>query len=475
MQNYAWGRPGAKSVVAQLAEAADPIGGKIDDTKTYAELWYGTHPSGPSRVISSHTTSSGEQKQFATLESTVGASLPFIFKILSINGALSLQAHPDKTLAAKLHKEFPQHYKDPNHKPELVLAVSDMEVLCGFRPLAQIALFVRSIPEFARLVPSSAPRLLAYTPISGVDNSPEAKQILRAVFAEAMRADAKLVGSLIDELMGRIASTPGKVIPQFTVEASPASSSDPSPPAPSSIEEYIKPKPSALSVCPAAKLESLLQTLSQQYPGDVGVFGPLFLNYFELRPGQSVFLEPNVPHAYLQGECVEVMACSDNVVRAGLTPKFRDVDTLVSMLTYDMTPPAVNTGAPVPLFAVNASSSAAAEKQGGEAKQEGKRDVAHAMATTDTSTVLYAPPAEFPEFMLTRTVLSPATASQHTLPPVRGASVLLCLGGKATASSGEGASSTSSLGFGKALYIPGGQTVVVTAEGDGVRCRSNCH
>jgi mannose-6-phosphate isomerase len=85
---------------------------------------------------------------------------------------------------------------------------------------------------------------------------------------------------------------------------------------------------------PVSPDETLMLRLSEQYPGDVGVFAPIMLNYLQLEPGQAVFLAANEPHAYLSGDAVECMACSDNVVRAGLTSKPRDVDTLCEMLTY---------------------------------------------------------------------------------------------------------------------------------------------
>lgn len=79
---------------------------------------------------------------------------------------------------------------------------------------------------------------------------------------------------------------------------------------------------------------ALLLRLHSEFPGDVGIFSPLLLNYLVMAPGESFFIGPNEPHAYLSGDCVECMALSDNVVRAGLTPKFKDVDTLCAMLTY---------------------------------------------------------------------------------------------------------------------------------------------
>ena len=83
-----------------------------------------------------------------------------------------------------------------------------------------------------------------------------------------------------------------------------------------------------------SELDDLFLTLLSQYPGDVGCFVIYLVNYIKLNPGESLFLGPNIIHAYLDGDCIECMACSDNVVRAGLTPKLIDVDTLCSMLDY---------------------------------------------------------------------------------------------------------------------------------------------
>ena len=80
--------------------------------------------------------------------------------------------------------------------------------------------------------------------------------------------------------------------------------------------------------------EQLVLSLERQYGDDIGVIAALFFNYVKLSPGEALYIGANEPHAYLSGECIECMATSDNVVRAGLTPKYRDVQTLCSMLTY---------------------------------------------------------------------------------------------------------------------------------------------
>jgi len=81
-------------------------------------------------------------------------------------------------------------------------------------------------------------------------------------------------------------------------------------------------------------LHTVILRLNQQYPGDRGIMAPLLLNYFHLGPGVAFVVQADEPHAYLSGDILECMACSDNVVRAALTPKFKDVPTLISMLTY---------------------------------------------------------------------------------------------------------------------------------------------
>uniref|UniRef100_A0A0A9H563 mannose-6-phosphate isomerase n=1 Tax=Arundo donax TaxID=35708 RepID=A0A0A9H563_ARUDO len=93
--------------------------------------------------------------------------------------------------------------------------------------------------------------------------------------------------------------------------------------------------------------EQLVLSLERQYQGDVGVLAALFFNYVKLSPGEALYIGSNEPHAYLSGECIECMATSDNVVRAGLTPKYRDVQTLCSMLTYKQIFPEILRGVPV--------------------------------------------------------------------------------------------------------------------------------
>jgi mannose-6-phosphate isomerase len=127
VKQYAWGQPGAASLVAELAVANNP-GSSVQAQEPYAELWMGAHPSGPSRVAKTGETLLSwlercpEALGHAVL-SNFGPELPFLFKVLSVRKALSIQAHPDKVLAQQLHSERPDVYRDPHHKPELALAV----------------------------------------------------------------------------------------------------------------------------------------------------------------------------------------------------------------------------------------------------------------------------------------------------------------------------------------------------------------
>lgn len=118
-QSYDWGKLGDVSLVASYAKAS---GVTIDTDKPYAELWMGTHPTAPSIVMDGNNTPlSSLVNESAELSGKLvydrfDGDLPFLFKIQSVRKALSIQAHPNKNLAERLFKEFPEHYKDSNHK-----------------------------------------------------------------------------------------------------------------------------------------------------------------------------------------------------------------------------------------------------------------------------------------------------------------------------------------------------------------------
>ena len=279
----------------------------------------GTHPSGPSVVVSQDPEL--ENKTLLSLLQTYpeyvgtvnivtkyGANLPFLFKVLSVGKALSIQAHPNKQLAEQLHKTDPFHYPDANHKPEMAIALTDFEALCGFRPHSEIEAFLDNVPEFRAVVGNEI--------TANYKNSEDKRQGLKQVFTTLMSAPENVVTQNLEALVQRW-----------------------------SREETIDPDKEAL--------RKLFLRLYSTFPNDIGCFAIFYLNYMNLKPGDAIYLGQDEPHAYILGgifplvsyclvlhefdsttDCMECMACSDNVVRAGLTPKFKDVKTLSNMLTY---------------------------------------------------------------------------------------------------------------------------------------------
>ncbi|CAD6994869.1 mannose-6-phosphate isomerase [Ceratitis capitata] len=270
VHKYEWGKTGKDSAVAQLAALNDPEF-NVEPHTPYAELWMGSHPSGPSKY-----KSSGDVLQ---------EELPFLLKVLSINKALSIQVHPNKSEAKLLHMKEPKIYKDPNHKPEMAIALTPFVGLCGFRPLPEIRDILINITPLKELAvkDSNDLDLLVANDELG----------LRNCYKTLMNADVATIGKCIDTIS----------------------------------KDYGK------ELCNYGVLE-IFNTLKNDFPNDVGVLSLFFLNVVRLQPGQAMFLGANQIHAYLSGDCVECMACSDNVIRAGLTPKYKDLKQLLSSLVY---------------------------------------------------------------------------------------------------------------------------------------------
>ncbi|GIY56247.1 mannose-6-phosphate isomerase [Caerostris darwini] len=292
VKNYDWGKHGPYSIVACLQKAeCDDF--KIDDKTPYAEMWIGTHDSGPAIIPSlgniklkewllSHPESLGQNIRNIFDESN---GLPFLFKVLSVNKALSIQAHPNKETAEKLNQKFPDKYPDNNHKPEMAIALTDFEALCGFRPLSEIKNFFKEIPHLQNIVNSE---IIEKFLTSDSNNE------LKSLFTAVMTCPSEIFQPHLSQIL-----------------------------------KYFE-----LNQFSSDSVRDLFLKIYNQYPGDIGCFCLFFLNYLKLKPGEAIFLAANEPHAYLYGDCIECMACSDNVVRAGLTPKFRDVETLCNILTY---------------------------------------------------------------------------------------------------------------------------------------------
>ncbi len=284
IQRYAWGKSGMDSLIHRLL-------GTGDNGTLAAELWMGAHPNGPSEIDGKRldeviADDPGSWLGVRTAE-RFGNCLPFLFKVLSIRTALSIQAHPDRALAAELHGRDAEHYPDANHKPELAIAVSEVEVLYGFRTHAELRASFTNHAGLSALLSDDTRHRLLEDPAYEADTN-----LLQDICHDVFRASEADLRAAVDRTAAELRA--GRQ------------------------EAH----------------EKWFLTLLEEYPGDVGLVCLFLLQFLSLKPGEAIFVGPNIPHAYLRGDLLECMANSDNVVRAGLTNKYKDVDTLLQMMHY---------------------------------------------------------------------------------------------------------------------------------------------
>lgn len=374
VNQYEWGKTGKDSKAAQFAAATEQSSFEIDNETPYAELWMGTHPSGPSKalpggsllseVLADNQALCGEE-----ISDVYEGKLPFLFKVLSIQKALSIQCHPTKELAKKLHEDDPKNYKDDNHKPEMAIAITPFEGFCGFRPIAEIASFLENVESFAALLGDDAVSSFKKT-VKGKEDSKKDEDV-----KGNRKALQELFSTLMNKSEGEIKEASNALIK--SAEASPSDFGG---------KEYG-----------GEFLSELLTRLNSQFPQDIGLFCSFYLNYVKLQPGESLFLRALDCHAYLSGDIMECMAASDNVVRAGFTPKFKDVKNLTEMLTYAYAPPAEQKMKP----------------------EEWKK------GSGNGRSILYDPPIE--EFSVVQTTVAKGDVEGHA--GVRGPSIIIATSG----------------------------------------------
>lgn len=286
VQNYAWG---SKTALTELYGIANP------SQQPMAELWMGAHPKSSSRIegADGQTVSLRDviEHDKATLlgESVAKrfGELPFLFKVLCAAQPLSIQVHPNKhnsemgfakENAAGIPMDAAErNYKDPNHKPELVFALTPFLAMNAFR-------------EFSDIVSLLQPVSGAHTAIAHFLQEPNAER-LSQLFASLLNMQGDEKSRALAVLKAALNSQQGE--PWQTI-----------------------------------------RVISEFYPDDSGLFSPLLLNVVKLNPGEAMFLFAETPHAYLQGVALEVMANSDNVLRAGLTPKYIDIPELVANVKF---------------------------------------------------------------------------------------------------------------------------------------------
>jgi len=285
IRHYQWG---STSEIPELL-------GRAADNQPWAELWLGAHPSAPASVgcrpqsLDQLIGSDPEAALGAGIASRFG-ELPFLLKVLSAGAPLSIQAHPSIAQAeAGYWREdtagipldaFNRSFKDRNHKPELICALTQFEALSGFRD------------------PVVTLRLLDTIPTDALD---PIKERLRS-------NEPNRLADLLEWLLMLDTSTAGAIV-DATVQACAAGPHD----------EFVDERAMAVG-------------LAHRYPGDIGVITALLLNRVVLSPGEAMFLGAGSLHAYLLGTGVEIMANSDNVLRGGLSPKHIDVPSLLEVV-----------------------------------------------------------------------------------------------------------------------------------------------
>ncbi|TDB54349.1 mannose-6-phosphate isomerase [Photorhabdus luminescens] len=287
IQHYSWG---SKTALTDIYGVENP------DNLPMAELWMGAHPKSSSLVANPETgkpialnelIASDPEKYLGKKVSDRFHRLPFLFKVLCAAQPLSIQVHPDKKSAeegfakeniAGIPLDSPErNYKDDNHKPELVYALTPFRAMNGFRPLNEIA-------QLLAFVTAAHPKIPFFI------QTPN-EQSLACLFSQLLNMSGKQKQLALGVLKSALNSRFGE--PWDSIKK-----------------------------------------MTEFYPDDNGLFIPLLLNVIELEPGQAMFLCARTPHAYLEGVALEVMANSDNVLRAGLTNKYMDIPELMANLDF---------------------------------------------------------------------------------------------------------------------------------------------
>ena len=318
----------------------------------------GAHPAAPSSVHL-RDTSDGTRKDTLGLDELLTRhpeyagkaepsesgmpSLPYLLKVLAAAQPLSIQVHPDKERAgagyeAEEASGVPagapeRNYKDRNHKPELIVALTDFAALCGFRPHAEAAADLALLQDALGARDTGDAVLTCLDRLQHLleqqDHAAALEHLLRSGREEAVAA-SRAVNSLFSRRARRADENPSpEEEPEPPAESSVAENPDAETPGAETAEQTPSSAPTRAPELPAKLLDTLTR-VSRAFPGDPGILVTLLLNRVDLSPGEALYLPAGNLHAYLHGVGVEVMANSDNVLRGGLTSKHIDVDELLA-------------------------------------------------------------------------------------------------------------------------------------------------
>jgi mannose-6-phosphate isomerase len=301
IQNYAWG---GRQYIYEIL-------GKDEKGQKAAEYWLGAHVNSPSLVVTDDGEIALNTFLDSNLNQTLGVeiakkfgSLPFLFKVLDVNNMLSVQVHPSKREAEKgfkfenekgipLNASF-RNYKDDNHKPEIMVALSEFWLLHGFLSKEQLTQRLNDVPEFKGLL--------------NVFEKDGYLGLYKKVMEQSQGENDKILGPLIN-----------RILPIY--KAGRLDKSNP---------DYW-----------AARASDLFEDKNAL---DKGIFSIYFFNLIKAKKGEAIFQDSGIPHAYLEGQNIELMANSDNVLRAGLTPKHVDVPELLKHVAFEETEPYLMSG-----------------------------------------------------------------------------------------------------------------------------------
>lgn len=271
VRNYGWG---SKTLIPNFMgwqASREPI----------AELWFGAHNSGSSRVnlddaaLSEVIRANPREILGEAIIRHFGARLPFMLKVIAVEQPLSIQVHPNLVQAQRGQQHAPQLYADEFAKPEQLIALSSMRVLHGFRHMGQV------VALFEKL---------------------ECSKILKSLSSSSVCA------TFLKLLKGEFDSEYSNILDSTVFEES-----------------------------------TLVQSLSTRFPNDRAVVAPYFLNLVKLAPGESIIINPGEVHAYLSGLGTEVLGNSDNVLRAGLTDKVKSLEEFENIVSPISTDVAIKT------------------------------------------------------------------------------------------------------------------------------------
>ena len=290
IQEYAWG---SNSFIPELLGESSPA------KRPMAEMWMGTHPSGPSMAVYSNERIPLERLIGEDPSGILGHSiarkfsnkLPFLFKVIAAARPLSIQAHPNReqakagfmreNMGKKPMDSGDRNYRDENHKPELICALRPLWALKGFRDVEDIIGMMEPLGVNAEV------------PVAEILRNQPGVEGLKGFFTAIMDMERDRRRNLLEEIVAKIEDS-GLSSPEY---------------------EWIR-------------------RLSKEYPGDMGILSPLFLNLFHLTTTEAMYIHPGELHSYLEGAGLELMANSDNVIRGGLTSKHIDLPELANILDF---------------------------------------------------------------------------------------------------------------------------------------------